>query len=406
MTNNTTPDQLNVLIMRWVTSSYDSLGTHLDMLATTFQSLGFNTIFLEFGDSIDLETFQKLVSENRIAFAVTMSGVAAEVGLADGTPLFDAAKIPVFSWNCDHPCHNTSTFLAKPPAKFLIDGYVFADHARFNIAHGRRTRLAIAAHLGPLPRSTLMPDGPIPLEGRNGRLIFAKGYANTDIMERNHKANLGENASLIFEAADILFHENASLLLPTLKGLMERRDLHCADDSEILFKLVAYVEYYIRNKRTALVMQALEEYPVDVFGTGWDDWAFAKNPHPGGAQWLGQMPYPAMLAALPFYLGSVSVHPMVEDSVHDRVFTAITAGVVPVSESNQFSRREFPMLEPYAFRFTTDSIRAAADALLARPEEALAATERASPIVDARFSMHQAALQMIDAVNLHNLNHL
>ena len=99
MTDNTSPDQLNVLIMRWTTSIYDSLGTHLDMLATTFQSLGFSAIFFEFGDSIDLERFQKLVSENRIAFAVTMSGVAAEVGLANGTPLFDAAKIPVFSWN-------------------------------------------------------------------------------------------------------------------------------------------------------------------------------------------------------------------------------------------------------------------------------------------------------------------
>jgi hypothetical protein len=81
---------------------------------------------------------------------------------------------------------------------------------------------------------------------------------------------------------------------------------------------------------------------------------------------------------------------MVDESMHDRVFFALSAGVVPVSNSNTFSGRHVPGLERYAFRFTLDSVAAAAKAVLADPATGFALTEAAYAALLPDFSMRQS----------------
>ena len=101
-------------------------------------------------------------------------------------------------------------------------------------------------------------------------------------------------------------------------------------------------------------MNAILRYPVDVFGTGWDH----VNWDGAAAQYHGAMTWRTMIDQLPRYLGSLSINPLVEESVHDRVFFALAAGVVPITDGNAFTAKNMPALERYRFSFVTATDRA------------------------------------------------
>jgi len=110
------------------------------------------------------------------------------------------------------------------------------------------------------------------------------------------------------------------------------------------------------------------------------------------------------MAKLPGYLGALSTNPLVDLSVHDRVFCAVAAGVVPCSDSNAFSRAELPLLEPYAFRVTPESVAQAVDAVLADPQAALDATEATYEALLPRFTLRHSLLHIAQTVLLHTGN--
>ena len=83
---------------------------------------------------------------------------------------------------------------------------------------------------------------------------------------------------------------------------------------------------------------------------------------------------------------------------------ASSAGVVPISDSNAFSRTHLAALEPYAFTFTRERIEQAVEAVLAAPAEALQRTESTWQDLAVRFGMQRSARQIVQFSALHVLN--
>ena len=87
---------------------------------------------------------QKLLQMLRpggFSFALTMSGIGVDLTV-DGKPMWEAAKVPLFNWSCDHPCYFPGRHGIR--STHLLHGYVFPDHARYNIRYlkpmGRHSR--------------------------------------------------------------------------------------------------------------------------------------------------------------------------------------------------------------------------------------------------------------------------
>jgi spore maturation protein CgeB len=118
----------------------------------------------------------------------------------------------------------------------------------------------------------------------------------------------------------------------------------------------------------------------------------------GVGDWHGTMQH------LPNYVGRLSTGALSDESVHDRVFFALSAGVPPLSESNAFLRAHAPELEPYCFQFSPEQITEAADRLLSNPAEALARTEATWQAMSPAFSMRRSAQQIVHFVALHAVN--
>jgi hypothetical protein len=385
-----------VLILRWAGSAYDSLGGLLELTAREFAAMGIDvTIFAADGTEWPGQLMQ-LLSQGDIAFALTMSGIGVDL-MVDGKPIWDAAKVPLFNWSCDHPCYFPIRHGLSSP--YLLHGYVFPDHARFNIKHLHPNGTAFAVHLGIPPRS-LFPDAPLAPHERNGRIMFTKSGADTAKIEQNWRHYSPDLQHIVFAAAEELFTRSTADFVPVIQRIAEPRGLFMDANNQIMLLLIRELDNYIRFKRANLVMDTVKHYPVDVFGAGWDhiDWDGAAARFHGSATWR------TMIEQLPRYSGCLSTNPLVEESVHDRVFFALAAGVPPIGDGNTFARTTMPMLDKYMFDFTGERISRAVEAVLASPAEAIARTDDTFQTLSGPFGLVRSARQIVQFAGLHKLN--
>ena len=382
-----------VLILRWGGSAYDSLGGLLELTGRELVAEGLEPRLFAVDGQDWANRLAAEVAQGGYAFALTMSGIGSDLRMQDGRLLWEATQVPMFNWCCDHPCYFPTRHVIR--SAYLLHGYVFPDHAHYNIRHFNPNGAAYAVHIGMPPRE-VFGNVPLPLASRNGRIVFSKSGRNTSEIEAAWRQRMPVVRDILFEAAETLFHCNTADFLPELQRAAERRGLLLNGNSDLAMPLLCELDAYVRFRRGELLVRTLLRYPVDVYGRGWDhmNWDGAT------ARLLGPASWPDMLRQLPYYLGCLSMNPLVDLSTHDRVFFALAAGVPASSDSNEFSRSHMPELEPYAFTFTRERIEQAVDALLSDPRAALERSEATWRALSEQFSMRHAARQIVQFVGL------
>ncbi len=387
-----------VLILRWGASAYDSLGGLLELAGRELMAEGYAVDMIRIDQPDWPQQAHARGKPGPDDFALTMSGVGADIRTTDGKLLWDALKLPLFNWCCDHPCYFPSRHGIRSP--YLMHGYVFPDHARYNIRYLNPNGIAFSAHLAMPPRQ-VFGTAPLPLAARNSRILFSKSGADTNAIEANWRGATPIMREMMFAAAEELFHRSTGDFVPILQRLGERHGMMLDGNNALTLNLIREVDAYIRYRRGNLLLHALQSYPIDVFGKGWDHIRWDSG---GRARYHGLAPWQDALQKLPAYLGCLSINPLIEESVHDRVFCAVAAGVVPCTDANAFSRAEMPALSPYTFGFTRDSIVAAVEALLADPATALQRTEATYAALSEDFTMRQAVRRIARFQPFHRAN--
>jgi hypothetical protein len=386
-----------VLILRWTGSAYDSIGGLLELMAQEMAAMGHRVILFAAGGQGWPKRLAGLLQGGDVAYALTMSGIGIDFVLQGKGLLWEVAKVPMFNWSCDHPSHFPSRHGIRN--RFLLHGYVFPDHAQYSVRHLKPNGMAFAVHIGMPPRS-LFAGAPLVLGERNGRIIFSKSGGDTNAIEAAWRKEPPVVRQMLFDAAEELFHRSTADFIPVLQRVGERQGLFLDGNNEMTLFLVRELDFYIRYRRGNLVMRSLLDRPVDVFGNGWD-----HIPGDGArAVFHGALTWRAAVERLPHYLGCLSINPLVQQSVHDRVFFALAAGVAPTSDGNAFSQAHMPGLDPYCFDFTAERIVQAVDAVLDDPAEALARTEAAWRALSPDFTMRRAAEQIEQFTALHAMN--
>ena len=385
-----------ILILCWAGSAYDSLRGLLELLGQQFAAQGLGVVLFTADGQGWPNRLAQVLGQGDIALAVTMSGIGADATI-DGKLLWDVAKIPLFNWSCDHPCYFPRRHVIR--SRYLLHGYVFPDHARYNLDHLKPNATTFAVHLGIPPRE-VFGNAPVPLSDRNGRIMFTKSGKDTNETEAYWRTLLPEISQILFAAAEELMHRQTGDFLPVLRTIAEPRGLFFDGGSSLAMLLIQELDAYIRFRKANLTLRAALDFPVDVYGTGWDHipWDGARAAYHGPLTWRG------MIERLPDYTGCLSTNPLVDLSVHDRVFFALAAGVPPITDSNSFSRANMARLEPYAFAFTPERIGCAIDAVLADPATAIARTEETRESLAIPFGLRRAASQIVQFASMHMLN--
>lgn len=387
-----------VLILHWKDSAYDSLRGLLLLVGAELNGLGIEVeeILLDTPDCNE-KLAQRLTSGD-IMLALGMSGLGVDLRDAAGVSLWEKTQVPFYNWNCDHPCYFPARHVIRN--RFIINGYVFPDHAMYATQYLNSTGLAFSAHLG-LPDRALFPLRPANGASRNGRIMFTKSGRDPNALEAEWREKFHPTITrIMFSAAETLLTHSTGDFLPVLQQHAQMHGIHLAGNGALALLMIQSLDAYIRFRRADKVARVAARYPVDVFGNGWDhiDWTT------GAARYHGSRPWLDMVEQLPAYLGCLSTNPLVDYSVHDRVFFALSARVAPISDANAFSQVNMPELAPFSFGIDDDSIAASIEYVLDNPEDALERTENTWATLYPHYSLKHSAHQIVQSVKLAWLN--
>ena len=389
----------HVLVLRWTGSAFESVSGMLDLAAQELRGLGHAVTAFPVAGAGWGQRLAGRIEAEQFDFALTMSGVGVDVVVPGKGLLWDVAKLPLFNWNCDHPCYFPPRHGVR--SRFVLHGYLFADHAQYNLQHLNPNGLAFAVHLGLPPRS-LFPGAPLPAGARNGRIIFTKSGKDSNAIAAEWRERAPPLRDILLTAAEELLHQSTAACFPVVQRIAGDHGLFLAGNGELALGLIRELDDYLRFRRGDMLVRTLLDYPVDVIGPGWEHIPWHRA---GAAAHHGALPWrTATFERLPHYLASLSLQPLVEQSVHDREFYALAAGVVPLSDDNAFAQACLPALQPYRFDFTRERIVAAADALLSDPAAALQRTEAAWQGMQPAFTLRQAMMQIVDYAALYPAN--
>jgi hypothetical protein len=158
--------------------------------------------------------------------------------------------------------------------------------------------------------------------------------------------------------------------------------------------LIAQIDDYIRRRKSTAIAKALLPFEVDVFGAAWEhiDAGQAK------AKFHGPVDYAAVEAGFSSAAASLTMNPNIELSAHDRFFTAIGAGIMPLSDRNLYIAERFPEALPYCFDFSSGSVEAALEKVFTAPETALEAARAMRARTRVTDGVEQTATAILEVI--------
>ncbi len=369
--------------------SYGMLGALLRNLSHAFRSLGRPVVEIEAHDPE--WTVRLLEALGRgVAFGVGMSGIGIDLEVrltgGDKARLWSQVTTPFFSWHCDHPTYYSPRHTLSDP--WIIHGYVFPDHARFQREHGRSTSMVANVHLG-FPDLQRYPkdsaDRPV------DRILFAKSGSNPAALTQHWRERFPAIiCKLLHDSVDALDELGGHRHVEAVIKAGAAHGIQVDPRSQLGYILIAQVDDYVRHRNATRVVERLLHRPADIYGKGWEHLS-AKATH---ARFHGPVDFDESVRLVRSRRVSVNVNPCVNEAAHDRFHFALAAGAIPVSDHNAFIRTYFPSLAPYGFEFNAASIDQALDRAWADRKLAAQKVADAAAVSAEKFSFTVAARQI------------
>jgi hypothetical protein len=364
-------------------SAYGSLDALLTMLQHAWTETGTQVVELNMSKPDWPDRLMRILASFRIQFGVCMAGIALDIA-ERAQSLWEQMRFPVFCLHCDHPAYYARRHHHVPPN--VVHGYLFRDHALYQRDHVKSANLVTSVHLGIPDLPMVDPD---PSEGPT--VVFAKTGNDPRQLEARWRA-LPRIEPLIRDCLDEVGLGSCQLYPDAARRVAAARGIELQPFDRLTRFLIAQIDDYVRRRKSTAIAEAIKRFPVDIYGVSWEhiDRTGAR------ARFHGGIEYTTVNQAIARSTASITMNPNIELSAHDRFFTALGQGVMPLSDANSFTRENFPGLAPYTFDFGDGSLEAALERVFARPADALALARSTKQEMIQRFSVRQAAQQIRD----------
>jgi hypothetical protein len=297
-------------------------------------------------------------------------------------------RFPVFCLHCDHPAYFGARHRDLP--RNVVLGYMFRDHALYQRDHVKAANLVTSVHFG-------IPDLPIadPDMSSGPRIVFAKTGNDPRELEARWRA-LPMLEPLIRDVLDEVGLGSCQLYPDAVQRVAAAHGLELQPFDRLTRFLIVQIDDYVRRLKSTAIANAIKRFPVDVYGIHWEH----IDRDGARARFHGSVDYGVLSAAIAGATAAVTMNPNVELTAHDRFFTALGAGVMPLSDANGFIRENFPGLAPYTFGFDGGSLEAALERVFARPADAVDLARGTKREMMPRLSTEQAAKHIRDCAGI------
>jgi Tfp pilus assembly protein PilF len=371
-------------------SAYDSLKGVLAIITKHWQEAGLTISEIDVAaEGWHTRLVDRLCSPG-VRFAVSLGG--AGLGLVIGRQnIWDEVDVPVFCLLCDHPAYFATRHRDLP--RSVVLGYMFRDHALFQRDHVKAANLVTSIDFG-------VPDAApeqstAAWRGGEAKVVFAKTGNDPRELEARWQARPAV-ARIIRDLLDDVGLRNCGCYPAAVQKVAAAHRIEIQPFDKLARFLIAQVDDYVRRRKSTAIAEAIKSFPVDIFGARWDH----ISRDGARARFHGGVDYPALEREIAGATASITMNPNVDLSAHDRVFTALGAGILPVTDGNSFLSEFIPKLAPFTFTFEKGSIESVLERIFARPHEAIEVARAARTQAIATVSTRHTARHILDCMEL------
>jgi hypothetical protein len=264
---------MKVVILNWKEGENDPFTVINATIRQHFHACGKNVEVLEVTDPEWTKRLTQLASAG-VAFAFTWQGVGSTAKVGErGESLWDHLKIPLICMHGDHPSHQPLNHQLE--SRYCVHLYTNAEFARYSNRHFRRARSASVIDIPQLHSESR-------LARRIGDyFVFAKNINDPDDIETRWQEQLPKPV-----------FDSYMIAAETLKSVVTRGpyvDIHDVLDDLVIQHgwehlgpdryMTQYHDYhsaldhYLRSYKSLAIVSALREFPVRIYGRGWDRFA-------------------------------------------------------------------------------------------------------------------------------------
>ena len=302
----------------------------------------------------------------RIVGAFSFSGVGMELGndQPDGN-IWQQVKIPAVTWMLDHPAYilKRHTFHV-PTVSRLYTSLDFVDFKRDYVKSPGRT---IHCRMGAMTqgKTALRRE---PKKGAVPLILLPKKMGSTDEFQHIWAQLPKRLESILQDAVDHYWGETKrwGSVVPSVLEAGRASGIELEHDHPLLCFFIAQIDQYFRFLKANLLVNEVLDLPVRVYGRELNYTSSDKTK----AEWLPAINYNELMEEYRNALAVISMNPNVSDDCHDRNYSALGMGALPISDINPWWNINFPELEPYSYNFSGKSVTGAVEKVLDDPHAA------------------------------------
>jgi hypothetical protein len=372
---------MKAVILNWNAGENDPFTVVNATIAHHFRACGKNVEVIEITAG-DWGSRLIELAPSGVEFAFTWQGLGSSAAVGEPRQsLWDHIKVPLICLHGDHPSHMPLNHQLE--SRYCFHLYTNAEFARYSNRHFRRTRSASVIDIPQLHRE--------PHLGRRAGdyFVVAKNIDDPLDTEKRWRQQLDKPVlDAYMMAAETLksrlIREAYVEIHDVLDGLIAEHRPEWLGSRENLAGYHQYhsqLDHYMRSHKTVSAVNALREFPLRIYGRGWDRIA-REAPASHVFESGRNMAYSQDLYYTRF--GLVDVSP--SKGLHDRTRRAmVNSGAFLSSANLEDSFADIARFDRLFFSFRTDELQRKCVAFLSDPEGHLALAQEFAHTYHNRF---------------------
>lgn len=363
---------MKTLILNWKNGENDPFSVLNRAVERHLRACGKLTAVLQLTDAGWAGQIAEALAEG-VDYVYTWQGIGSTARVSEtGESFWDRVRVPLICVHGDHPAHMPANHQLE--SRYCFHLYTNADFARYSNRHFRRQRSAAVIDI---PQLFVEPQAER-FEGDH--FVIIKNVDDPALVEAQWRQTLdGRTAAAYLAAAETLKArlraERCVDIHDVLDALIDEADwqwLAPAHDARAHHAYHSALDFYVRSWKSIAALTALAEFPVHVYGRGWERAAGQAAPR------HRFFPGRAMADTAPLYAsryGLVDVSP--SKVLHDRTRRAMVLGTGFLSSADLADRLHgFERWSALFYDFRPDALAARCAAVMADPDAHLARCRR------------------------------
>lgn len=384
---------MKILLITWQQGENNPFDYFNSQLKKQFELIGCIVSMIDLDDNF----ISNLNSHSKADVAITWQGLGSNINTDEGVNLWEKMKTQLVCLHGDHPCH--MPFNHEVDNAYVHHIYAAPSFARYANTYFNKSHPAIY-YLFP----NIFSPRNIKVERTGNFFVFPKNLDPITEIFNTWKINLRPKTSqFLIEAADIIISDYELNLFKdhhsTIDELITREKFDqlliendVTNEASLFHELHSLLDKVYRNYASEQVINLLQNYPVKIYGRGWDSFKERNNSKHEYFEFdsvaNGDFQFDSNY-------GIIDIAPSI-DSLHDRLFRAISRGGAFISNSllshTSLIDKEFDNL---FYRIDNNNLQETAEKIMTSPKEHLDACETFSISYNQKNSFYNFYLYLV-----------